>query len=311
MAATNSKANPQKVAPQNAAQQFATDVLTRIGASPTAENIRLIGAWMSAEGTKATYNPLATTQPWPGATSFNSVGVQNYPNYSAGVTATAQTLTNGYYTGIVSDLQSGNYTADQVVSRNWDEFNTWGTGGNGVQATLNSNNLFSTGAYGTQPVNINAPGQAAGFGGELQKIGSDVINAGGNPAQLGVNLAGTAASGLAGSFGIPSLNSVTKDVLYALAIGGGGLLILLGFALIGVDLGLSKAKPQTIIVAPLTRRRENRSDYRAGERQAERATTRRAGRQGKSSPKPNNASRVERNQRINEASSQIDDTPPF
>lgn len=285
------------------AQRFATDLLTGIGASPTTENVRLVGAWMSGEGTKAANNPLATTQPWTGATIFNTLKdgghVWNYPDYSTGLAATKQTLTNGYYPGIVSDLQSGNYTADQIVSRNWDEFNTWGTGGAGVQANLNANNLFATKAYG-----VAGSPQSGGIGSDIKKV----LTWPGSSLPSGPIPGVPTAGGIASFLGA---NTITKDVAYALAIAGGGLLVLLGFALIGIDLGLSKAKPQTIIVAPLQRRRENRSDYRSGQRQAERAATRRAGRQGRSSPKANNASEFERKQRIQSGADSIPDDIPY
>src|SRR5690242_5737591 len=75
--------------------QWATDLLNRLGLPVTAENIKALAAWAQAEGTKAGFNPLATTQAMPGASSFNGVGVKNYASYADGLQATATTLTNG------------------------------------------------------------------------------------------------------------------------------------------------------------------------------------------------------------------------
>ena len=51
----------------------------------TSENVKALAAWAQAEGTKAGFNPLATTQSMPGASSFNSVGVKNYASYADGI----------------------------------------------------------------------------------------------------------------------------------------------------------------------------------------------------------------------------------
>lgn len=48
--------------------------------------------WMSLEGTSAKFNPLATKLSSKGASNFNSVGVKNYPTFTAGVNATYRTL---------------------------------------------------------------------------------------------------------------------------------------------------------------------------------------------------------------------------
>jgi hypothetical protein len=105
--------------------QWATDLLNQLGLPVTAENIKALGAWAQAEGTKASFNPLATTQSMPGATSFNSVGVRNYASYADGIRATAQTLTNGHYPNILAALRAGNsaVAVAQAVAAS-----PWGTG---------------------------------------------------------------------------------------------------------------------------------------------------------------------------------------
>lgn len=91
------------------------------------ENRRFLDAWAQAEGGTARFNPLNTTEDWPGATVYNSVGVKNYPSGGAGVAATAATLLNGHYTGLVSDLMLGEKKAERIVADRRDEISVWGT----------------------------------------------------------------------------------------------------------------------------------------------------------------------------------------
>ena len=103
-------------------------LLRAVHAKGASANRQLLGAWAKAEGGTARYNPLNTTEPWPGATDYNSAGVRNYPTGAAGIAATAATLVNGHYPGIVHDLRAGGFTAAQMVERNGPQFDTWGTG---------------------------------------------------------------------------------------------------------------------------------------------------------------------------------------
>lgn len=113
-------------------------LLAAIHARGVKQNRRLLEAWARAEGGHAAYNPLNTTEPWPGSTEYNPVGVKNYPSGPAGVAATAATLVNGHYTGIVEDLRSGKLTAEEIVERNASEFDTWGTGSAAILRVLPS-----------------------------------------------------------------------------------------------------------------------------------------------------------------------------
>ncbi|HEY3833247.1 MAG TPA: hypothetical protein VGO03_13205 [Acidimicrobiia bacterium] len=111
--------------------QFANDVLSALGAPQTAQNVQAIVAWAQAEGTKAANNPLATTESAPGATSFNSVGVKNYPTYAEGVQATVATLTNGRYSNILAALADGSSAQNvaQAIAHS-----PWGTGTGVIRA---------------------------------------------------------------------------------------------------------------------------------------------------------------------------------
>ena len=102
-------------------------LLRAIHAKGVWQNRRLLGAWARAEGGTARYNPLNTTQPWPGATDYNSAHVKNYPTGAAGIAATATTLVNGHYDGIVADLRAGKKNARAIVADNAAEFDVWGT----------------------------------------------------------------------------------------------------------------------------------------------------------------------------------------
>lgn len=95
----------------------------------TACNIAAVTGWENAEGgnwgNNAAANPLDTTQTEPGSYPINSVGVQAFPSWRAGLAATVTTLNNGRYPAIISALQAGNNAqavASAVAS------SVWGTG---------------------------------------------------------------------------------------------------------------------------------------------------------------------------------------
>lgn len=87
-------------------------VLNAIGAKPTKQNMQFLSTWQRWEGghTKndAKFNWLNTTRATGGSVrSINSVGVQAYKNFGAGIRATVETLQNGRYDDIVAGLMSG------------------------------------------------------------------------------------------------------------------------------------------------------------------------------------------------------------
>lgn len=96
--------------------------------------VRFFTAWAKAEGGKATWNPLNTTDHiqdawgrWQG-TDLNSVTVANYNNPWQGIMATAATLLqSANFTGIVADLRAVSFTAEEIVNRNTGEIHVWGT----------------------------------------------------------------------------------------------------------------------------------------------------------------------------------------
>lgn len=114
--------------------KWARDFLTELGMPITSENVRAIQAWELAEGTKAHFNPLATTQGHANSTRFNSVGVKNYATYQDGLDSNVKALTNGYYANILAALRQGT-SADAVAQAIANS--PWGTG-TGVERVLAS-----------------------------------------------------------------------------------------------------------------------------------------------------------------------------
>lgn len=104
---------------------FAGRLLDLLGAKSTYR--KLIQAWCKAEGGLAKWNPMNTTYDLPGATDYNSVGVKDYAKPLDGICATALTLANGYYDGLLGALQGGKLTAEEVVTTYSAEIQKWGT----------------------------------------------------------------------------------------------------------------------------------------------------------------------------------------
>ena len=98
-------------------KEWATKLLTGLGAAATPEAIAAVTTWMAHEGghwnNSANYNPLNTTLDMSGNESMNSVGVKRYKSWEEGLQATINTLTGKSadargYTSIVNALRGGN-----------------------------------------------------------------------------------------------------------------------------------------------------------------------------------------------------------
>jgi len=120
--------NISVVQPSSADIQFYTQILTSLGAQATPENLKFLYAWRQAEGAKAAWNPFNTTQGSPSSTAFScSKGkafVKNYASKDAGLKATVDTLTNGYYKDIVDGLKNNIGAYKLSLSKS---LFTWGT----------------------------------------------------------------------------------------------------------------------------------------------------------------------------------------
>jgi hypothetical protein len=113
-------------------EQWAVSLLRWMDLPVTQKNLVALVAWQAAEGgppnAQAKWNPLNTTQPWPGATTFNWVGVKNYPTQTDGLGATARTFkTPGQgYEPIVKRLARSARPRRTLAAV---EASSWGTGG--------------------------------------------------------------------------------------------------------------------------------------------------------------------------------------
>lgn len=87
-------------------------------------------SWIQAEGGTALWNPLNTTQKMPGSWNYNSVGVQNYPDFTSGLNATVKTIKQTDpelgFDDILRFLR-GDHTAKATLKAV--ELSRWGTGG--------------------------------------------------------------------------------------------------------------------------------------------------------------------------------------
>jgi peptidoglycan hydrolase CwlO-like protein len=92
---------------------WAKSFLRTLGAPVVRSNMIVVIAWQAAEGTQATWNPLATTMGAEGASNFNEVGVKNYLSKEQGIDASIRTLMRpGFgYEDILDGLERG---ADQM-----------------------------------------------------------------------------------------------------------------------------------------------------------------------------------------------------
>jgi len=87
-------------------------------------NVYFLVSWMDREATSAAWNPLATTvsSGQPGETNFNSIGVKNFPNARAGVTAWVKTIRDGYYPTIYSSIMAGNPLSSVGAANEWKSY---------------------------------------------------------------------------------------------------------------------------------------------------------------------------------------------
>jgi hypothetical protein len=103
------------------------DVLTALKAPIDADTTKFMDTWHDYEGGSALNNPMNTTQPEPGATNYNSVGVKNYVSSASGTLATVTTLENGRYPDILAALRSGKPFAYGNKGAVASQLQTWGS----------------------------------------------------------------------------------------------------------------------------------------------------------------------------------------
>jgi hypothetical protein len=125
----------------------------------TRHNRVALVSWITAEGgpslddsfdpEQARFNPLNTTQPMPGATAFNSVGVRNYVSLAQGIEATAKTLLfDGHgYRAIRRHLRRNHHPARTLRAV---ERSDWGTGGLALRVLPGVRDHYSQ--YAAKPI---------------------------------------------------------------------------------------------------------------------------------------------------------------
>lgn len=106
--------------------QWARLFLQAIGAPTCHQNLVVMVAWQAAEGTQASWNPLATTLQMSGSIRFNSVGVQNYTSLAQGLDAIHRTLLRGATTyGYGAILTSLGRCADAMITAQAINASSW------------------------------------------------------------------------------------------------------------------------------------------------------------------------------------------
>lgn len=156
--------------------QFADAVLRKLGVRPTPGARKAMVGWMNAEGghwnNDARYNPLNTTQPEPGAGNTGSQGnIKQYRSWQQGVDATATTLKNGRYDGIISALRRGDPSAVASAIGS----SPWGTSGDLVRRTIGS---APGGLQGPSKSILSSSDTASSDGGATTKTIPGVDNSG-------------------------------------------------------------------------------------------------------------------------------------
>jgi len=110
------RADPEVTGAGETFGNWATLLLSKLGAPQCQDNLTALVAWQVAEGTAAAYNPLATTHYMPGSTAFNPIGVRNFSSLEVGLQATVETLqlpVSSYgYGAILYDLRPGRHHRD-------------------------------------------------------------------------------------------------------------------------------------------------------------------------------------------------------
>lgn len=149
--------------PNNAKEKQVIDaILKGLGGPSSAANESSLANWFKREEPTfpppCQYNPMATTENEPGATTFNSAGVKNYLSWNQGIDATVKTLDNGRYPAIVAALQKGiglsggtGAVASELLTWSGGGYSSVGSGGDIKRA-----GAYIVGERGREVVNLPA-----------------------------------------------------------------------------------------------------------------------------------------------------------
>lgn len=239
-------------------QGFSSSLITALGGTPTNAKIAFLNLWVSHEGNNSggangVNNPLNI---------FVNGKPGNFATPQAGVQATAQFLKGSYYSKVTSLLKAPNATglqlAQAVENSPWDggfskTSGHYGATYNPSTGTYSGGSLSQAFSSGATALANTATGLKNGVTGATANVGTGgpvtFKDANGNtitgqtigPSLAGqVSGAGTAALNAAEKPVTDALGNTGRDVLYGLAVLGGGMLMLTGLVLIGADIGLEK-----------------------------------------------------------------------
>ena len=158
-----------------------------LGGKPTQTGRNLLSAMMVQEGTLVPnnnnylgkiYNPLDSSLPAHGSTSFNSAGVQVYPNLTEGLKANISTLSEKQYAPLAQGIKTGN--ASEFFSQaGYKALETWANGSG--PATNYPNQLQSEYNVLSTPGNkLSVPTMVNNIPGEIAMNGQPSISPKGN-----------------------------------------------------------------------------------------------------------------------------------
>jgi hypothetical protein len=222
---------------------FWTQVLVDMGAPVTQSNIDALRAWSEREGGGGAWNPLNTTRPEAGSSSFNKVGVQNYTSASQGAQATADSINNGLYPSIKAAFMSGS-AFEALVSGGkgpiGSQLRKWSGGGYNNIAAGSANYVSPTlGGAGSGTTTTNKSATSVGPAnatGSCQTLAESIA------AQSGIASAVPGEPQIAGFFGWITQGCVEKRLVIQ---GVSALLILYGLKFMG------HSEPLKIVTAPV------------------------------------------------------------
>lgn len=193
-------------------ETWADALLKNLGLPVTPGNERAIVSWEKAEGgnwhNSATFNPLNTTQPEPGSHGTGTQGnIQAYTSWEQGLQGTVQTLTNGRYANILTQLR----------------------GGSNPQGVVNA---VTASPWGTRSITLIPKG--SGGGGFLSGVGSTISDG----VKIGDSLVGDAANAVPGVGAAKDAANAVKNTSEAVVkvtetIFSLGFWIRVGFILLG------------------------------------------------------------------------------
>ena len=229
----------QKSAPNyniSTPEEAAKALLAHNGWPQTQSNINFLTAWYGAEGgnwrNTAKFNPWNTTLYTTGSTGMiNNAGVMAYNSWRSGISATSQTLNNGY-PAIVSALQKGDAT-QQLQSNPAVQYDlqTWVAGPKGVGTASAQQYVKSIQANAGDPqalaaINSN-PGTAQ------VAANAEPINSGSTPPIMGPCDKKKCIVGTPFGVGGCLLDECSaKAFVSGLLVAGGALVMLLGVAFV-------------------------------------------------------------------------------